>query len=447
MEEREISIKELIQVVWNGKFMIIILAAAFMFVGFTVAFVKDKTSSQVSTVLALQWSGVSEGEYPDGTRFDYNTAIESYVYTLALEEQGITTLNNDSVRGAMNIVPIVPSNIASVIETALINGEQISYYPTNYKVTLDNGGLDLSVDEGRDLLVELIDQFRIDFEKKFIQQSVILDFTETDFTEFDYMDIHSMLETQIELIDGAMTKIDLDDETLTKRVELDPGFVSPTLGIGFADILVRTSLVTQLELSQISSRVTTYLLTKDVEYLITNYSYQIDLKQLELDKALVNVADTQVMVDNYTGSVNTIIIPGMEPDIEIDTYYNVLIESLVTLKQQVSELENDITYIELQIDRLNGDDPSFNVTPVKLAEEIVKVEDSILSADIALTSIIEDANKMLVEYNIYTTSNVIKPLMTPSYESSVSTLLYTGIALIIGAGIGVVVVLFKHDWE
>ena len=46
MEEREISIKELIHVVWSGKFLIIILAAAFLIVGSVGAFVMEKSSSQ-----------------------------------------------------------------------------------------------------------------------------------------------------------------------------------------------------------------------------------------------------------------------------------------------------------------------------------------------------------------------------------------------------------------
>lgn len=437
MEEREISIKELVQVIWKGKFMILILAAGFMFAGAVGSFVMDKMSSQVSTIVTIQWSGITKGEYPDGTRFDYNTAIEPYVITMAMEVEGIEGLTTNDVREAVDMIPIVPDDITSVILTALEDGEQISYYPTDYKIIMDNGALDLSVREATDLMNELINQFRIDFERKYIQQSVILDFTDVDFTEYDYVDIHTILETQVTLINNAMNN----------RVELDPGFVSPTLGIGFSDILVRTSLVTQLELSQISSRTNTYLLTKDVDYLITNYTYQIDLKQLELNKALINVVDVQALINDPNLSVDIIVIPGYEGNIEIDSYYASLIDMLVTLQQQVSELENDIAYYELQVDRLNGDDPNFDISPAKIAEEIAKVEASILSADEALSSIIEDSNTMLVEYNTYTTSNVIKPLMTPQYESSISVVMYTAIGLIIGAGIGAVVVLFKHDWE
>jgi len=439
MEEREISIKELIQVVWNGKFIIAIAAGIMLILAFAGGFIYDKSNSKVSTVVTLQWSGITSGEYPNGTRFDYTTAVEPYLITMAMEDQEVTGLTTNQVRGAISMIPIMPDNMTSVIQTALQNGDQISYYPTDYKLVLDNGALDLSVDEGRDLLNSIVEQFRIDFERKYIQQSVILDFTNAEISEYDYADIYSILSTQITLIDSAMSN----------RVELDPGFVSPTLGIGFADILVRTSLVNQLELTEISSRTNTYLLSKDPEYLVTNYSYQIVVKQLELDKATLNVADAQNMVDNYIGSVNTILIPGMDASqiLEIDAYYDVLLGNLVSLQKEVNELDQDIEFYQLQIDRIEGNDPFFTITPEKQAEEIAKVETAIMSADSTLKDVISDTNTLLIEYNAFTTSNIIKPLMTPSYESSVSVMLISAIGFVIGAGIGTVVVLFKHDWE
>ena len=65
----------------------------------------------------------------------------------------------------------------------------------------------------------------------------------------------------------------------------------------------------------------------------------------------------------------------------------------------------------------------------------------------AVESIVSDANILLKEYNEYLTSNIIKPLLAPEYQSSVSVLMISAIGLVLGAGIGTVVVLFKHDWN
>ncbi|MBU1020430.1 MAG: hypothetical protein KJ847_04385 [Firmicutes bacterium] len=439
MEEREISLKELFHVIWNGKFIIAIAAVALFVIAATGAFVKDQFSSSVATIITLQWDGISTGEYPDGTRFDYTETIQPYVITNALEDAGITSITSTDIRNAISITPIVPGDIATLIQLALENGEQLSYFSSDYRIVLNNGALKLTVEEGRDLLNNLIDQFRIDFERKYIQNSSVLNFTNSDFDSYDYIDTYLILDTQIQLIDTAMAM----------RLESDPGFISPTLGFGFSDILVRTSLLNQIELEQIKSRTNSYLLTKDVEYLITKHSYSIDVKQLELDKALSKAANAQLMVDNYSGSVNTILIPGMDPStiLEISAYYDTLLGNLITVQNEISILQEDISYLELQIARLEGNDPTFTVTPQKQAEEIVKVEATIAKATSDLSDIVSDANVLLTEYNTYITSSIIKPLMAPQYESSVNLMLISAIGFVIGAGIGTVFVLFRHDWE
>jgi len=439
MEKKEISIKELFNVLWARKYLILIFAGAFFIVSAAGSFIYDKTSSQVSTIVTLQWNGSGSGEHPDGTRFDYNEVIQPYIISNALDQIDNTDLDSGGVREEITITPILPNNVQALLIIAIENGEDTSFFATDFKLTIDNGRLDISVDEGADLLNAVIDQFRIEFERKFIQQVSVLDFTDTDFDDFDYIDSFTILDTQVALIESIMNL----------RIEQDPGFVSSTTGISFSDILVRTNLLKQLELVQIESRTNTYLLTKDSDYLITKLSYDIVQMQLDLDKATSNQTSTQALIDNYAGSVTTILIPGMDASqvLEIDTYYNILIENLIEIQYTISELEQDIIYNQIQIDKLEGNDPTFILTVEKRAEEIAKVEAAIDSADAALELIVSDSNTLLVEYNAYITSNIVKPLMTPQYESNVSVALISLVGLVIGAGIGTVVVLFKHDWK
>lgn len=438
MEEREISLKELFNVVWKGKIIIVAAAIIFFMIALVGAMIYEGKTSKVATVISLQWEGITRGEYPNGTRFDHSNTIQPYTITLAIEESGLDDLLVSDVRKNINIEPIVANNIAELIEVALREGEELTFFPTEFKITMNNGALGLSVAESRKLLTEIIKQYRLDFERKFISQHVIMDFTDTDFSVLDFVEIHTILETQATIIEQIMND----------RVQVDSGFVSSSLGIGFGDILVRTSLIRQIELAQISSRTTTFLLTRDKEFRITNYLYQIELKELELAKAEDNVVDAQLMIDNFSGSVNTIIIPGMDPAqiLEIETYYNVLLGSLVELNLQVSELTNDIAHLQLRIDRLEGNDPNFVVTPQRMASEILRVEEAIDSADMKLDDIIEDANTLLREFNEFTTSHTIRPLMVPTHEPDISKVMVSAIGLVLGAGIGTVFVLFRHDW-
>jgi hypothetical protein len=441
MEEREISLKELFDVVWKGKWLIAICAVIVFVLAAAGSFIYDNMTSQVATIVSLQWNGVGSGEYPDGSRFDYSDAIEPYVITLAIDqlvEDGVLeeALVTNEVRSAMTFTPIVPNNVLALIQTALEEGEEYSYFATDYRLVMDNGTLGITVDESRELINEIITQFRLDFERKFINQTTVIDFTDANFEDYDYIDAYDILNAQISAIESAMEP----------RVE--SGFYSPTLGITFNDILVRTDLLSRIELSQIITRTNNYLLSKDKEYLITSYEYRIEIAQLALDKATAKELEAQDLVDNYTGSVTTVVIPGLENEnFTLDTYYNTLMDNLVNLQNEVADYTQDIEYYELQIDRLNGDDPDFSVTPQQQADETVKVETNIASADAELEDIVNDANILLNDYNLFLTSNIIKPLMTPAYQSSVSTLIISAIGIVIGAGIGGVIVLFKHDWS
>jgi hypothetical protein len=435
-DEYEISLKELIEVIWKHKYLIILITVLGAVLGFAGGTIFNSRNSEVGTIVTMQWKGVSAGEYPDGTRFEYSEAIEPYVISLAVDELGMDLVTNN-VRNQFSISPIVPSSVLTMVQQSIEQGDPITYYATDYKLMLNNANLGISVEEARDLLNEIVNQFRIDFERQYINQVSVYDFTNQDISDYDYLDSYDILNTQIELIDSAMNE------------RSDVSFTSPTLGIGFDDIAVRANLVSRIELNQIYSRTNSFLLTKDEDFLLINYTFKIESLNRELTTLNTQESEIQTMLDNYTGSTQTIIIPGMSDtdSLEIDTYYNTLISKQIELQQQISEKEEDVTYYQLLIDRLNGEDPDFTVTPTKQAEEAVRVENYIEVADEKLGLVVNDANILLSEYNEYLTSNIIKPLMAPEYQPTVNVLLYAGIGLLLGGMLSTGFVLGKHFWN
>jgi hypothetical protein len=437
MENKEISLKELFNVIWKGKWIIILSAGVIGILGIIGGMIYDTTSSQVTTIVTMQWNGAAKGEYPDGTSFDYSDTIETYVITNAITEAGLELTTSDVVQ-ALNLMPIVPGDVAALIQAALEDGEQMTYYASDYRMTLDNGSLGITVDEASQLMNKIISEYKLDFETKYIRQTIILDYSGADYDSVDYVDIAEILDTQVGLIESS----------IGQAYEEYPTFVSPTLGIGFNDILVRSELVNTIEIDQIKSRTNTFLLSKDEEYLITKYKYDIEIKTFAMETLILQEAQAQDLVDNYTGSTQTIIIPGLSENQEIlvDTYYDTLLENLITLQNTIAEYEKDIEYLELKVLRLEGNDPLYSVTPQQQEDERLLVESSIISADSKLEDIVEDGNTILTEYNDYLTSNIIKPLMSPQYQSNVSVMMIAAVSLVLGAGIGAVVVLFRHEW-
>lgn len=432
--EREISLKELFDVIWKGKWVIAIAAVGAFVLAAAGAFIYDSRSSEVATIVALQWDGVDEGLYPDGTNFEYATMIPAHVYTLAVVEEGLDVSAND-VRNALTIQPIVPENILTQIQQALEKGDDLTYYATDFKWTLNNSEVGISVTEASNLLTQLQIQLKDDFARKYVNQLSVLDFTDVDFEDYDYLDAYEILDAQVTAIENVMSP----------RSEIE--FTSSS-GYTFNDILVRTNLLRRIELNQIITRTNNYLLTKDKQYLITSYQYKIEQAQFELDTAKAKELEVQDLVDNYK-EINNIVIPGLEDTtVGVDTYYAELLASLVELQNGIADYTYDIAYLEIQIDRLNGVDPTFTVTPEQQAEEVVKVESNIEDALDKLDVIINDTEVLLANYNEYLiNSDTVVMLLAPEYESSVSTIMISAIGLILGAGVGAVVVLFKHDWN
>ena len=132
---------------------------------------------------------------------------------------------------------------------------------------------------------------------------------------------------------------------------------------------------------------------------------------------------------------------------EIDTYYEILLENLVSVQSDIAEYQEDINYFELLIDRLEGTSPVFNISETKRNEEILIVENLIEESRVELGLIVDDANELLKDYQDYKISNIINPLTTPQAVSNVSVALYGVVSLIVGLGIGTVIVLFKHNWK
>ena len=436
VEEQGMSLKELFLIVWKRRVLLVIFTIAGFLLTLIVGLLINAQSSKVSTIVEFQWNGILNGLYPDGQRFDYSNLFESSVLNQSLNETSLETISSNKLRGALSISPIIPNDVLQIIQENLEKGVQISYFASEFKIVLNNGKLGVSVETGQELLNHIIENFREDFERKYIQRAVIIDYTNANLEDYDYIDSYDILSAQIQLINNAVNSV----------LPQANNFISTELGIGFNDITVRTNLVGSIELSTMSSRINNYLLSKDKDLLITRYTYAIELDQLELDKENSIQNGLANLISNYVGSTSTIIIPGLDMGDQLDTdpYLNTLYANLVATQRNIAAYTNDIIYNQTRITRLEGNDPLFIVTPQKEAEEIVKVEAAITRSSLVLSGIVEDLDILLTEYNHLVTTSLVKPLVAPQYEPETSILIFAAVGIVLGGGIGLVTVFILH---
>jgi len=432
---KPITLKDIILIIWNRKILLIITSLIGLILAIIGGIIFNANNSRISTIVEFQWSGINSGEYPDGMRFDYTNIFESYIFAKAIEDLEIQDVTSNDVRANISVNPIIPSNVYSLIEAELLKGNQITYFPNVFSISVNYAQLKLNKEEGAQLLSLLIDYYRDDFEKKYIQRAVIVDFTNVDLANYDYDEAHKILESQITLIENAVDYV----------MPLGGDFVSTQLGIGFNDITVRTELIMNIHLLAISARINNYLLTKDINLLVTKYRYDIEKLELNLAKYSAIEIGLQEMVDNYQGSTSVIIIPGLDmDDIETNSYINTLYANLVEVKASIANAEKDIEYFNIKIDRLLGVDPLFIVTPEQVATETVLVENSISFTNQMIGDIVDDLQILLEEYNQYLTQSLINPIMTPQYVARVDLTLFALVGLVFGGSIGLAYVFINY---
>ncbi|MGS0972952.1 MAG: hypothetical protein ACVCEJ_06955 [Candidatus Izemoplasmataceae bacterium] len=433
-EMNEISIKELIEIIWSYKWLILILTILSGAIAFTAGQVVDGREQRVETIVSLEWNGLVDGTYPDGDRFIYNNMFESYVLGDALSESGITDITTTELRSHLSIQPIIPNNVVSLVEQSLQQGEQITYYATEYKLLIDVGQLEIDDEKGKLLLENLIEAFKVDFENKYIKKAVVLSYTNIDLTSYDYDETYQVLSNQTDLLESV----------IEQALESGSNFTSSSLQLGFDDLLSRLNLIRSVELKNINTRVNNYMLTKEIDFMITRYEYMVEENTLALNK--MHDYETVLLEDitTYTGNETVVIIPGLDTEYSVDPYINQLYEELVTAQKEITVLENDIAYYDGKIAELTILEESNNLQSEEYLRQISLVETSIVSASQRIDLVAVDLDTMLEEYNTYITRNTVLPLTSPQTASDTNVLLYTAIGTVLGGMVSLLVVFLRE---
>jgi len=430
----EISIKELIETLWGYKWLILVLTILSGLIAFMAGQVMSARSEQVQTVVSLEWNGLVDGTYPDGERFIYNNMFESYVLSDALADAGVDTLTTTDLRSALEIVPIIPSDVVSMIERSIEQGERITYYATEYKLMLETGDLDIDNEQGKMLLEYLIEAFKVDFEHKYIGKALVFNYTDTDLSKYDYSEMVDVLELQVSLLNSV----------LETALEDGSNFRSTSLGLGFDDLVSRLSLVKEVELNNIDARVSNYLLTKDLDLVVTRHEFMVEELSLEIEKLLMYEGALEENILDYTGQETIVIIPGLDSEYSVDPYINTLYNELIDTQEQLSNAQADKSYYQNKIDEMVI---LYNTTyndGVTYERQVALVENSLEDARASIGDVATDLDTMLEEYNRYITRNTVLPLTAPQVTSDVNVLLYTAIGTVLGGMVSLLVVFLRE---
>ncbi len=432
----EISLRELIEVVWKGKWIIAIITIVAVLLTGIGTYMILPNSQRVVAVIELNYPGIELGQNPDGTKFDVRQlkspyVIENALKTLGLDNSGVKL---DEVRRRVDITSIIPNDIAQRAETMIKQGHDYVYYPSEFKVTYKVNKA-FSYNQGIQLVETLIDEYQTYFYTLYSDiEKIENTIGSLDYTTYDYPDIVEVINIQIEGI----------QEFLTTKAEDDSNYKSAQTGYSFKDLNRSFDILKTVDTSKLESLVNANTLTKDKVTLIKDYEYKVKRMELEQAKKNSEAEEARRLMDQYKKEDLVIIPDNTGKDLRTDnpeSYYNTLAETAITASVEATNLLHEIEYYKKEIIRLQTISGSNNKT--LLAESDNQIE----AIKTKMVGLIDTTNETLNDYYAYTYGGSIKQIAPAELVNDVNILMNLAIAFVLGIMVSVFVVFMRAYWK
>lgn len=432
----EITLREIIEVVWKGKWLIaLITIVALILTGIGTYIMIPRTQSVVA-IIELNYPGIELGQNPDGTQFDIQQLKSPYVIESALEELSLTNsgVKLEEIRRNIDITSIVPNEISQLTETMIKQGREYVYYPNEFKVTYKVNKA-FSYNQGIQLIETIIIKYKEYFYTLYADVKTIENTIGTlDFSTYDYPDIVDVISTQIEGI----------HEFLEEKNEEDSNFRSSETGYSFADLNRSFDILRTVDATKLASLVNTNTLTKDRDRLIKDYEYKVKRMELEMAKKSSEAEEARRLMDQFKKEDYVLIPDGSRNELKTEnpsSYYNTLAEIAINASVEAANIQHEIEYYKNEIERLKA------VTEVNNSKLIEEADNLIESIKTKMIDLINKTNDTLSNYYSYKYGKSIKQIAPAEMVTGMNVLLNIAISLVIGIMVGVFAVLIKHYWK
>jgi|LSQX01.3.fsa_nt_gb capsular polysaccharide biosynthesis protein len=432
----EISLREIIEVVWKGKWLIALITIAALILTGIATYIMLPGTQSVVAIIELNYPGIEMGLNPDGSKFDIRQLKSPYVIEKSLKETGLnaTGIKPDEVRRNIDITSIIPNDVAQRAETAIKQGNDYVYYPSEFKITYKVNKA-FSYNQGIALVETIIDEYQKYFYSLYSGVEVIENtIGQLNYDKYDYYDIVQVITTQIEGI----------QEFLQTKIEENNSFRSAETGHTFADLNRSFEILKTVNTSKLESLVNANTLTKDRHKLIKDYQYRLKRMELEQAKKQSEAEEARKLMEQYKREDFVLIPDSQGNELRLEnpqSYYNILAETAIAASVEAANLKHEIDYYRNEVSRLIAVSESINT---QLIEEANKMIDEIQTR---IETLISVTNKTIEDYYAYRYGTSIRQVTPAQVVTGMKVLLNLAIAVVIGLMIGVSVVFMRHYWK
>ncbi len=346
--EDEISLYEILSILWRRK--VLILISVFVCVAITgmYLFFFNKPIALTSTTISLNFKGIEKHINPDGSTFNKSQIIGPPILS------NIDQLNNrnadiiENIGDNISIEGVIPPAVAERLEKS----PDETFLPNLFTLTIKSGEANpISDSERYEILTAIFDEYKNDFSKKYINEAYISDNFPADF--FDANDYNEILSILVIRINKALNLLD-------QKIKSVGNYHSPVINKSFTDLRAEFQILKSIDIKRLNDVADNLNLTKNKTL------YEIRLKQQIKSLEMANNKETarsliaeellrKIMPESNSGSKSTNVNTGIELDssfIEKLRKENNLSYLLKTILESKSNANNYLLQMNKIIERL-----------------------------------------------------------------------------------------------
>ena len=343
---------QLLRYLSKGKF--IIFAVALIGAIWVFFYANAQQVYTATTVIRYANGAISEGLTPTGTKLDVNEINSSTVIKGAIEDLGLNC-SIDEVRSKIKIRAIIPEEEKEKEETAISKGEEYTYFPTDYIITLEADS-DKSRNYAGNLLDAVINNYYIFYSERYVDQLILPNnAANIRANDYDYIESAEIIQESVK---------NIDDFLLAKRGSY-PDFRASATGYTFSDLENIYSYLINNKVPGLYANILRGKYTKDNKLLLKKQKDRAEKLKINIGNNTAKSAKLKYLIENYsekginsmknatqddsnesTGSSIIMDVDGYDRDLNVITTYDDLIQEYVLINQSLKYDEIDKHHAE-----------------------------------------------------------------------------------------------------
>ena len=391
-----------------------------------------------SVIIRYTNDGISDGYTPDGSELDVNEIYSSTVISQAMDALGASG-RLSTIRSNISVTPVISEDQQTINDALLQKGEEVTYFPDTYKVSLVVDG-EQGAGYARNMLDAIIQSYCTYYTEKYVEQKLSLNPSSGLLDNgYDYYECIRILENDTN---------EMQDYLLSKR-EHYPNFRSSRTGYTYADLCDIYSDFKKYTIPALYAYVLNGPQVRDgtvlQEYLANTIETAKQNEQITTEQrdSLWSLTDQYVyknadLLQNYfTDRGEVVSSDYILNNIELEgagdkaqTTYDGLVLKLVSLEQQVASSQIDRQFQEEILQSFRNVD--FGGT----GEQHAAMESMINDYEAQLKSYYEIINTSSKELNLYISADYLKMISSVQVAAAINVKLYLMLALVLFFVIG-----------